>query len=79
MILPTKHVREDRALLTVGAEVLDLLRTSKTVSRLWSDFSRKRATGSSPVTYDWFILALDLLFSLGLIDFSRGRVRRVQP
>ncbi len=75
MILPTKHLREDRALLTIGAELITDLREPKTVSRLWSDFSRERS-GASPVTYDWFVLALDLLFAIGAVEFARGRVRR---
>lgn len=34
MILPTKHVRSDRALIGVGAEVLDILKRPLTMSRL---------------------------------------------
>ncbi|MGA2451414.1 MAG: ABC-three component system middle component 6 [Polyangiaceae bacterium] len=79
MILPTKHLREDRALLTLGAELFVVLREAKTVSRLWSDFSKHRSRGSSPVTYDWFVLTLDLLFALGVVEFARGRVMRTRP
>ena len=43
MILPSKHLSEDRALVTIGAEVLGLLREPKTVSRLWTDLKKKRA------------------------------------
>lgn len=79
MILPSKHLSEDRALVTVGAEVLGLLREPKTVSRLWTDLKRKHAAGV-PVMYDWFILSLDVLFALGLVEIERGRVsRREQP
>jgi len=42
MILPTKHLREDRALIAIGAEILGLLNESKTVSRLWDDLKRSR-------------------------------------
>lgn len=73
MILPSKHLREDRALLTVGAEVLTLLREPKTVSRLWTELKRAR---DGTLAYDWFILSLDLLFSMGLIEFEHGRVAR---
>lgn len=81
MILPTKHLREDRTLLAIGADVLRLLGESKTVSRLWDDFQRRRDDddASSTVTYDWFVLALDLLFALGLVDFQRGRILRTRP
>ncbi len=37
MILPTKHVRGDRALIGVGGEILRLLRQPMTVSRLWDE------------------------------------------
>ena len=79
MLLPTKHLREDRTLLAIGADVLRLLGEPKTVSRLWDDLQGRRAAEDSmaPVTYDWFVLALDLLFALGLVDFQRGRIARM--
>jgi hypothetical protein len=74
MILPTKGVPPQQALLSLGAEVLRLLDESKTVSRLWDDFRRH---GHVPVaTFDWFVLGLDLLFALDAIEFERGRLRR---
>lgn len=101
MILPTKHLREDRALITVGAELLKLLDEPKTVSRLWDEIQRTRAerpaetaqrarpaaAEQSPsqgrprsnIPFDWFILALDLLYLLGAIELQRGRIRRVTP
>jgi len=77
MILPSKHLREDRALLTIGADLLQLLGEPKTVSRLWSDTQRRREA-ASPVSYDWFVLALDLLFAMGLVVFERGRVQKTR-
>lgn len=79
MILPSKHLRQDRALLGIGAELLGMLSEPITVSRLWNDFDARRQmhADGALVTYDWFILALDLLFLVGVVDFSRGRVRRV--
>lgn len=77
MILPTKGVPPRQALITLGADVLRLLTEAKTVSRLWDDFRKGRATGGS-VTFDWFVLSLDLLFVLGTIEFERGRVRRAE-
>jgi hypothetical protein len=78
MILPTKGIPPRRALLTLGGEILRSLDESKTVSRLWDDF-RKRSDEHQEVTFDWFILSLDLLFILGAIDLERGRVRRSAP
>jgi hypothetical protein len=78
MILPTKHLSEDRALLGVGAEILRLLDSPKTVSRLWDELKHiKNGRLSSPsFTYDWFILSLNLLYTLNAIELERGRVRR---
>ena len=81
MILPTKHLPQERALLAVGADILRLLGEPKTVSRLWDEL--KKGRGSQPVTsaltYDWFVLALDLLFAARAIDIERGRIRKAVP
>lgn len=79
MILPTKHIRTDRALLSVGAELLACLREPRTVSRLWDEVRKRRGEhlDAAPIGYDWFILAMDLLFMLGAIEYERGLVRKV--
>lgn len=77
MILPTKHLSDDRSLLRVGGEILRLLTEPKTVSRLWNELSDLRGKMQlQRVTYDWFILALDLLFSMSVIEFKSGRIWR---
>lgn len=75
MILPTKGIPPRKALLTLGGEVLRVLDETKTVSRLWDDF-RKQSDPREEVTFDWFILSLDLLFLFGVIELERGRIRR---
>jgi hypothetical protein len=42
MILPGKHLRQDRALLTVGAEILIHLDEPRTVSELWERVRQAR-------------------------------------
>jgi hypothetical protein len=78
MILPTKRIHQDRALLAVGAAVLRRLDEPKTVSRLWDEVERSyRSRASSPtLTYDWFILSLDLLFVINAIAFSNGLISK---
>lgn len=78
MILPTKHIRPERALLTVGGEVLWCLREPMTVSRLWNELRGRRGeTGElASINYDWFILALDLLFMVRAIELNRGLIRK---
>jgi ABC-three component (ABC-3C) system Middle Component 6 len=81
MILPTKHMRPERALLTVGSELLGCLSAPMTVSRLWDQTRTSRATQSEhwPINYDWFVLALDLLFMIGAVEFERGLIRKATP
>ncbi len=80
MILPTKHLRPERAILTVGAEVLKLLTEPKTVSRLWDELKRVMDERSSTrkVNYDWFVLTLDFLYMLGAIEMDQGRIQRTK-
>lgn len=75
MILPTKGIPSNKALLAVAGEALRSLREAKTISRLWDDF-RRLSDPRSEVTFDWFVLGLDLLFILGAIELDQGRLRR---
>jgi hypothetical protein len=75
MILPTKGISSDRALLSLGARVLQMLSEPKTVSRVWDELRKVGAPGTG-ITFDWFVLSLDLLFAIGAIDLERGRLHR---
>ncbi|MDU9006501.1 hypothetical protein BCF46_3696 [Litoreibacter meonggei] len=81
MILPTKHVKAERALIGVGGEVLGLLTEPMTVSRLWDALRERRSAVSAkaPVDYTWFVLALDFLFMIGAIEAKRGIIERAAP
>ena len=78
MILPSKHVSQDRALLSVGARILLSLSRPKTVSALWEEMLQLAAGNDSVplLHYDGFVLALDLLFLMGTIDLQSGLLRR---
>ena len=80
MILPSKHLPQDRALLTVGGHVLTFLARPKTVSGLWEELNQQDqglgATHPRRITYDWFVLALDMLYYLGAIELDNGLVAR---
>ena len=78
MILPTKGIGPDRALLSVGAGILRSLAEPKTVSHLWAEV-RKQNESSLQISFDWFVLALDLLYLRGAIDTSSGQVQRLTP
>jgi hypothetical protein len=77
MILPTKGLAVDRALLSVGAELLRRLDRPKTVSRLWEQMRRPQSSLLEAISYDWFLLAVDLLYLLRVVEFEDGRLRRI--
>lgn len=78
MILPSKHLSQDRALLTVGAAILRHLAHPVTVSGLWEQMPRfaRDNQGLSPLRYDAFVLALDLLFLIGALELHDGLLVR---
>ena len=79
MILPTKGIAPDRALLAVGANLLRLLEEPQTISRIWEVVSRDRAGNRETISFDWFVLALDFLFAAKAIELSKGRLHRSTP
>ncbi len=81
MILPTKHIPESRCILGVGARLLLLLEHEHTVSGLWDAYKRTDGayTASSPVPFDWYILALDFLYAVGAVEWHRGLIRKTRP
>ena len=77
MILPTKHLSQERSLIGIGGEVLGLLEEKKTVSALWNEFKSSRFDHGAAISFDWFVLVLDLLFMMNAITSEKGLVRRV--
>ncbi|CAO4145467.1 hypothetical protein LPLAFNJD_LOCUS1948 [Methylorubrum aminovorans] len=80
MILPGKHLRPDRALLGVGGDILTVLAGPAPVSHLWEGVCELRASreNPSPLTFDWFVLALSLLYAMKAVDLIDGLVVRAQ-
>ena len=78
MILPSKHLSQDRALLSVGAAILRHLSHPVTVSALWEQMPRAvlDQKASPHMRYDGFVLALDLLFLIGAIELREGLLVR---
>lgn len=75
MILPTKNISPDRALLTLAGKVFEGLSAPRTVSGVWDEFRAQQQT--RPVSYAFFILAIDLLFLMKLVSLDDdGLIRR---
>ena len=73
MIAPTKHIPVSQSLLGVGGALLVALETEKTTNALWE------VVRSEVFTFERFILGLDLLFILGLVELHDGMLRKVKP
>lgn len=71
MILPSKHISQEKALLSVGAKLLKVLTRPKTVSTVW-----EQVRLADSISYDWFVLALDLLYTIDAIEISEGLLSR---
>lgn len=70
MILPAKHLPSDRSLAGIGADILAQLDEDRTVSELWERVRLARAVSASPLSFDWFTLALSMLFAIGAVDLA---------
>ncbi|WP_334026281.1 ABC-three component system middle component 6 [Burkholderia gladioli] len=80
MILPTKYLSHDRALITVGGEILRYLAEPRSVSALWDCIRETRSdnTTAALISFDWFVLALNLLYAISAIDYRDGIVYGVK-
>ena len=72
MILPTKTCSLSNSLLGFGTVVLDSLNSPTTVTSLWEKIHNE----DQQITFEKFILTLDLLYLLSVIEFDQGLLRR---
>jgi hypothetical protein len=72
MILPTKHLPVDKSVIGASAILLPLVEKDYlTVSQLWN-----KVLVEEILSFDLFLLGLDFLFILGVIDHRNGRLAR---
>ncbi len=76
MILPSTNNSPSlsQCLLVLGAALLVRLNSPRTVSSLWEEVKEK----GEIKTYEKYILALDFLYLLGLIDFEDGVLNKIK-
>ena len=75
MILPGKHLRHDRAILGVDADILARLDQPRSVSELWEHVRAVRTTNTTPISFDWFILSLSFLYAILAVEEFSGLIR----
>lgn len=74
MIMPSKYLREDEALIGVSAVLLPLVEKDGNLTAIWESAKKLDSIGS----FERFILALDFLYLLGLVDLHNNKLLRVQ-
>lgn len=78
MLMPTKHIKTENALVGVGARILEILDAEKTVSALFFELQETRNEDELPtVQFDWFLLALDFLYTVGAVRYQDGLIRKL--
>lgn len=73
MILPTKHIQPQDSLIGIGSTLLTNLRGAKTVTELWDGVRHLPGI----ISFERFVLGLDLLYSMELVELDRGMLKRV--
>jgi hypothetical protein len=78
MITPTKAIAPDRALLTVAAQILQQLDEPTSIDQTWRRVRSWRKGNSQPssVSFTWFVLACDILYSIGVLELRDGLLVR---
>ena len=74
MILPSKHISQDQALIGIGAILLKEVDQPQTVTSLWESVREERTVG----TFERFVLALDMLHIVGAVSLENGLIVRTQ-
>ncbi|MBI5076038.1 MAG: hypothetical protein HZB62_12840 [Nitrospirae bacterium] len=73
MIFPDKNITLSNSLIGVGSKIIIELSTPQTVSSLWEKARKKYLEVR---TFERFVLTLDLLYALGLIELENGIIKR---
>jgi len=74
MIMPNKYLKEEDTLLGASAVVFENLSKQQSISELWD----KVREDDSVYNFERFILSLDLLYMLNLIELNNNELMRVK-
>lgn len=67
MIAPSKYVQTTHSILGQAAEILVHRESDMSVSALW-----EKVRSVDSISYERFVLCLDFLFTLGLVELRDG-------
>ncbi len=79
MLTPTKGISPQRALLSVSAQISIILTEPMTVSQAWHALKvwRAKNANEAALSFSWFVLALDVLYALNVLEFEGGLIYKV--
>ena len=72
MILPNKVISVEKSLLFIGGNILKFLDNPQTISNLW-EITKSRLNINS---FQFFMLTLDLLYTVNAIDFKDNKIHK---
>jgi len=78
VLLPSKAIPTDQALLAVGAQILIQLERPGSVSAVWDRLQEWRSAHNveTALPFWWFSLAIDVLYAIGVVDQRNGELMR---
>ena len=74
MIMPNKYLKEEDTLLGSSAVIFNNIQEHQNLSELWDNVKNN----NSVYNFERFILTLDMLYTLGLIDFKNNNIIKVK-
>lgn len=73
MILPNKNITLRYSLLGAGSKIISELKSPQTVTSLWNKVCNYEEIN----TFEKYILSLDFLYMIGIIDVEMGLIKKV--
>ncbi|WP_296806629.1 ABC-three component system middle component 6 [uncultured Methanobrevibacter sp.] len=73
MIMPNKYLKEEDTLLGSSAVIFNNLTDKQSLSELWDKVKQDDAV----YNFERFILSLDMLYLLDVIDFNENNIIKV--
>ena len=74
MIMPNKYLKEEDTLLGASAVIFENLSKQQSISELWD----KVREDDSVYNFERFILSLDLLYMLNLVELNNNEIMRTK-
>lgn len=72
MLLPAKHIKLSESLIALGAFILRTLENPKNIDQIWLEIKKINNSSFLSVnhSYDNFLLSVDFLYIIGVIDID---------